>query len=179
MSTLGEQRPATVKELGLPAAKDFGPPINSHLGIMSKDILERNDMRVTDTSEHKHRDKMQSEEGRSFDVNFNKSESAADSIKKIKTVIDEFKSRGLRAEYEVKTPTEKEAVIKANPGIDPASIKVLPDLSTGKEQITGPHFSVYCDTCSRIQALQGGSGNTQPKQTQNTSGIVGKRLGDL
>jgi len=179
MSTLGEQRPATVKELGLPAAEDFAPPINSHLGIMSKDILERNNMRVTDTSKYNHKSKMQSEEGRSFDVNFNKDESNADSLKKIKTVIDEFKSRGLRAEYEVKTPTEKEAVIKANPGIDPASIKVLPDLSTGKEQITGPHFSVYCDTCSRIQALQGGSGNTQPKQTQNTSGIVGKRLGDL
>ncbi len=172
-SKLGEQKIATVKELGLPAAENFEPPINSHLGIMSKDILERNNMRVTDTSKYPHRNKMQSEEGRSFDVNFNKSESAADSLKKIKTVIDEFESRGLRAEYEVKTQKEKDAVLKANPSINPDRILVLGD------QITGAHFSVYCDTCSRIQALKGESGGTSTKQIQNTSGIVGKRLGDL
>ena len=170
---LGEQRPATVKELGLPAAEDFAPPINSHLGIMSKDILEKNNMRVTDTSKYPHRNKMQSEEGRSFDVNFNKSESEADSLKKIKTVIDDFESRGLRAEYEVKTQKEKDAVIKANPSIDPARILVLGD------QITGSHFSVYCDTCSRIQALQGGSNQTPQTKIQNTSGIVGKTAEEL
>lgn len=173
MSTLGEQKPATVKELGLPAAEDFAPPINSHLGIMSKDILEKNNMRVTDTSKYPHRNKMQSEEGRSFDVNFNKSESEADSLKKIKTVIDDFESRGLRAEYEVKTQKEKDAVIKANPSIDPARILVLGD------RITGSHFSVYCDTCTRIQALQGGSNQTPQTKIQNTSGIVGKTAEEL
>ena len=172
-SKLGEPVATTVKELGLKATGDFKGKINSELGERSRDVLIKNNLVVTDTSDYKkpdgspgHKSKAQQIYGTSFDVDFEKGED----VSKIYEVIQEFKKNGLRAVYEVKTQKEKNDLIAKD--TDLAGHVIV-------EDVTGSHFSVYCDSCARLDVIKGQTPTNEVKKPGvDDSGLGKQRLSD-
>jgi hypothetical protein len=170
---LGEPAAVKVKDLGLPATGDFKGEINSHLGLRAKDVLNNYKLTVTDTSDYKkpdgspgHKSKAQQIYGTSFDVDFEKGED----VSKIYEVIQEFKKNGLRAVYEVKTQKEKNDLIAKD--TDLAGHVIV-------EDVTGSHFSVYCDDCERLDVIKGQTPTNEVKKPGvDDSGLGKQRLSD-
>lgn len=172
-SKLGDPIAVTVKELGLPATGDFKGKINSELGERSRDVLIKNNLVVTDTSDLKkpdgtrwHKSDDQEIHGKAFDVDFGNGED----VKKIYDVIQDFKKNGLRAQYEVKTQTEKNKLIAADTRL--AGNVIVAD-------VTGSHFSVYCDSCARLDVIKGQTPTNEVKKPGvDDSGLGKQRLSD-
>jgi hypothetical protein len=170
---LGEPVATTVAALNLPQKGDIKGEINSHLGEMSRDVINKYQMRVTDTSDSAHDSLAQSTYGTSFDVNFDPSKvKPSETIMNIDKALADFRANGLKAVYEVKTQAEKDAILKANKNLKDSDVFVW-------AKVSGPHFSVTCENCARLDTIKGQTPTNEVKKPGvDDSGLGKQRLSD-
>jgi hypothetical protein len=141
---------------GYPRKQDFKNPVSKGLARRALPVLKDYTLWVTDTSDSKHKSQAQMKDKTSFDVNFqseagrDKFEYAAPSKRaNIAKVIKGFQDQGLRAVYEVANNTMKATLLaeskKYGWGLTDDMIQAVPEIS-------GSHFSVYCDDCTKYVA---------------------------
>ncbi len=170
---LGEPVATTVAALNLPQKGDIKGEINSHLGEMSRDVINKYQMRVTDTSDSAHDSLAQSTYGTSFDVGFDPAKvKPSETIMNIDKALADFRANGLKAVYEVKTQAEKDAILKANKNLKDSDVFVW-------AKVSGPHFSVTCENCARLDTIKGQTPTNEVKKPGvDDSGLGKQRLSD-
>lgn len=141
---------------GYPRKQDFNNPVSKGLARRALPVLKDYTLWVTDTSDSNHTSQAQMKDKTAFDVNF-QSEAGRDKFSyaspsnraKIVKVIKGFQDQGLRAVYEVANNTMKATLLAESKrygwGLTDDMIQAVPEIS-------GSHFSVYCDDCTKYVA---------------------------